>query len=103
MRIPRTQTYGETKYKRLKIYVLDRANVLQSPQTQTYGETNCLKEKLEVLDRTKVLHGPQTQTYGETNYFKEKNTSFGQNQGIAWSSDSNLWGNQLLKEILSFG
>ena len=25
-----------------------------------------------------------------------KNLSFGQNQGIAWSSDSNLWGNQLL-------
>ena len=24
--------------------------------------------------------------------------SFGQNQGIAWSSDSNLWGNQLLKK-----
>src|SRR6266581_304630 len=24
-------------------------------------------------------------------------SSFGQNQGIAWSSDSNLWGNQLLK------
>ena len=30
-----------------------------------------------------------------------KNLSFGQNQGIAWSSDSNLWGNQLLKENLS--
>ena len=25
-------------------------------------------------------------------------SSFGQNQGIAWSSDSNLWGNQLLKK-----
>ena len=49
------------------------------------------------MDRIKVLHGPWTQTYGETNYLK-KNLSFGQNQGIAWSSDSNLWGNQLLKE-----
>ena len=29
--------------------------------------------------------------------------SFGQNQGLTWSSDSNLWGNQLLKENLSFG
>ena len=48
------------------------------------------------MDRIKVLHGPRTQTYGETNYLK-KNLSFGQNQGIAWSSDSNLWGNQLLK------
>ena len=28
----------------------------------------------------------------------KRNLSFGQNQGIAWSSDSNLWGNQLLKE-----
>ena len=28
--------------------------------------------------------------------------SFGQNKGIAWSSDSSLWGNQLLK-MLSFG
>ena len=26
-----------------------------------------------------------------------ENLSFGQNQGIVWSSDSNLWGNQLLK------
>ena len=31
-----------------------------------------------------------------------KKSSFGQNQGIAWSSDSNLWGNQLLKKS-SFG
>ena len=76
------------------------------------------------MDRTKALHGPQTQAYGETNYLKKKykfwteprscmvlglkpmgkpttkrkNTSFGQNQGLAWSSDSSLWGNQLLKE-----
>ena len=82
------------------------------------------------MDRTKVLHGPRTQTYGETNYLEEKTefwteprycmvlglkpmgkpityqclSSFGQNQGIAWSSDSNLWGKQLLKEkIMSFG
>ena len=53
------------------------------------------------MDRTKVLHGPQTQTYGETNYLK-KNLSFGQNQGIAWSSDSNIGGNQLLKEKSKF-
>ena len=50
------------------------------------------------MDRTKVLHGPRTQTYGETNYLK-KNLSFEQYQGIAWSSDSNLWGNQLLIKI----
>ena len=47
------------------------------------------------MDRTKVLYGPRTQTYGETNYLKK--LSFGQNQDIAWSSDSNLWVNQLLK------
>ena len=29
-----------------------------------------------------------------------KTISFGQNQGLAWSLDSNLWGNQLLKEKL---
>ena len=52
------------------------------------------------MDRTKVLHSPRTQTYGETNYLKI--LSFGQNQGVAWSSDSNLWGNQPLKK-LSFG
>ena len=47
------------------------------------------------MDKTKVLHGPRTHAYGETNYLKK--LSFGQNQGIAWPSDSNLWGNQLLK------
>ena len=52
------------------------------------------------MDRTKVLHGLRTQTYGETNYLK-KIIRFGQNQGITWSSDSNLWGNQLLKVNLS--
>ena len=51
----------------------------------------------QVLDRTKVLHGPRTQTYEETNYLPK--SSFGQNQGIAWSSDSDLWGNQLLTKI----
>ena len=53
--------------------------------------------KNSILDTTKVLHGSQTQTYGETSYFK-KNLSTGQNQGLAWSLDSNLWGNQLLQE-----
>ena len=80
--------------------VLDRTKVLHDPRTQTYGETNYLK-KIQVFDRTNVLHGPWTQTYGKTNYLK-KNPSFGQNQGIVWSSDSNLWGNQLLKEKFKF-
>ena len=50
----------------------------------------------QVLDRTKVLHGPRTQTYGETNYLSK--SSFGQNQCIAWSSDSNLWKGRLLNK-----
>ena len=53
--------------------------------------------KNQVLDRTNVLYGSRTQTYGETNYLSK--SSFGQNQGLAWSSDSNLWGNQLLVKI----
>ena len=32
-----------------------------------------------------------------------KTISFGQNQGLVWFSNSNLWGNQLLKRNLSFG
>ena len=56
------------------------------------------------MDRTKGLHGPQTQAYGETKYSKEKTISFGQNQGLAWSSDSSLWGNQLLnRKTTSYG
>ena len=47
-------------------------------------------------DETKALHGPRTQAYGETKYKKEI-TSFIQNQGLAWSSDSILWENQVQK------
>ena len=56
---------------------------------------------IQVLDRTKALYGPRTQASGETNYL-QKNTSFGQNQGLAWSSDPSLWGNQLLTEKYKF-
>ena len=48
-------------------------------------------------DRTKALHGPRTQAYGETRCKKLKITSAGQNLGLAWSSDSSLWGNQVQK------
>ena len=48
-----------------------------------------------------MVHG--TQAYGETKYMK-KIISFGQNQGLAWSSDSSLWENQVHKRNLtSFG
>ena len=80
-----------------------------------------LKRKIKrVLDRTKALYGPRTRAYGETNYLKEFWTeprhclvlglepmgkpttykSFGQNKSTVWSSDSGLWGNQLLKRVL---
>ena len=74
-----------------KNQVLERTKVLHGLRTQTFGETSCFR-KNKVLDRTKVLHGPRTQTYGETSYF-QKTLNIGQNQGLAWSSDSNLWGN----------
>ncbi|MCR2586361.1 hypothetical protein NSP39_24060, partial [Salmonella enterica] len=62
--------------------VLDRTKALHGLRTQAYGET---KYK-EVLDRTKALHGLRTHAYGETKYKR----SFGQNQGLAWSSNSSL-------------
>jgi len=43
---------------------------LHGPRTQAYGETKYIKEILQVLDRTKALHGPRTQAYGETKYTK---------------------------------
>ena len=54
-------------------------------------------EKTKVLDRTRALYGPRTQAYGVTKYLRI-NKGFGQNQGIVWSSDSSLWGNQLPKK-----
>ena len=95
---PRTQTYGETNYLKKIISFGQNQGIAWSSDSNLWGN-QLLKENLS-LDRIKVLHGPRIQTYGETNYLK-KILSFGQNQGIAWSSDSNLWGNQLLKENLS--
>ena len=53
-------------------------------------------EKTKVLDRTRALYGPRTQAYGVTKYLRI-NKGFGKNQGIVWSLDLSLWGNQLLK------
>ena len=97
--------------------------IVWSSNSNLWGN-QLLRWKNWVLDRTKVLYGPRTQTYGETNYLDEKKKtefwieprycmvlglkpmgkpttwmrklSFGQNQCIVWSSDSNLLGNQLL-------
>ena len=76
---PRTQAYGEIKYKTEKSKVLDRTKALHGSRTQAYGETKYKKEISQVLDRTKALHGPRTQAYGETKYKKGKITSFGHN------------------------
>src|SRR6266705_3043121 len=92
---------GKPSTKKEILQVLDRTKALHGPRTQAYGETKYKKENPQVLDRTKALHGPRTQAYGETKYKKGNLTSFGQNQGLAWSSDSSLWGNQVQKkEIL---
>ena len=82
--------------------VLDRTQALHGPRTQAYGETKYAKEKLQVLDRTNALYGPRTQAYGETKYSNQKLQSFGQNPGLAWSSDSSLGGNQVLKQNYKF-
>ena len=55
------------------------------------------KKKKQVQDRTEILHGPRTKSFGETSYFQKKQSTR-QNQGLAWSSESNLWGNYLLPE-----
>src|SRR6266568_2502798 len=113
-----------------KLQVLDRTKALYVPRTQASGETTYLEAKPQVLDRTKALYGPRTQASGETNYLDKnykfwteprpcmvlglmpqgkpttwtKTTSFGQNQGLVWSSDSSLWGNQILRsKTTSFG
>ena len=51
---------------------MDRTKVLHGPRTQAYGDTKYKMEIFQVLDRTKTLHGPRTQAYGETNYLKKK-------------------------------
>ena len=123
---PRTQAYGETKYTR-KITSFEQnqglawssdsslwGNQVQKKNYKFWTESRpCMvlglklmgktstQEKLQVLDRTKVLHGPWTQAYGETKY-RRKITSFGQNQGLEWSSNSSLWGNQVHKKNYKF-
>ena len=116
---PRIQTYGETNYLSILSFGQNQG-IAWSSDSNLWGNQLFIKIKFwteprycmvlrlkpigkpttyqnQVLDRTKVLHSSRTQTYGETNYLLE--LSFGQNQCIAWSSDSNLWGNQLLINI----
>ena len=118
---PRTQAYGETKYKKeishkfwteprpcmvFGLKPMGKPSTLKDLKFWTeprpcmvlglkpMGKPSTKKDLSQVLDRTKALHGPRTQAYGETKYIK-KILSFGQNQGLAWSSDSSLWGNQV--------
>ena len=57
-----------------------------------------LEEQFDIRKKIKnkkcrmVLHGPRTQTY-EKLAISMKNLSTRQTQGLAWSSDSNLWQN----------
>ena len=55
---------------------MDRTKALYGPRTQVYGETKYKKEKLQALDRAKALHGPRTQANGETDYLDEKKFEF---------------------------
>ena len=57
--------------KKAKAQVLDRTKALHGPRTQAYGEIKYKKEILQVLDRTKALYSPRTQAYGETKYVKK--------------------------------
>ena len=50
-----------------------------------------------VLGASNIKFVPHTHANGLIPEGPE-NISFGQNQGLAWFLDSNLWGNQLLKK-----
>ena len=71
---PRTQAYGETKYKNSYYY-----KFWTEPRP-------CIVLGLKPMGK------PSTKTL----IF----TSSGQNQGLVWSSDSSLWGNQAQKFLL---
>ena len=81
--------------------------------------TSCLAPCEISEEREKLNYGPRTQAYTKKKkkFWTEPRPCmvlglkpmgkpstqkiFGQNQGLAWSSDSSLWGNQVLKK--SFG
>ena len=79
---------------------MDRTKVLYGPRTQTYGETNYLDEKTEFTnyldEKTEFWTEPRycmvlgLKPMGKPTTLMRK-LGFGQNQGIVWSSDSNLW------------
>ena len=94
---PRTRANGETKYikNHHKFWTEPRPCMVHGLKPMGKPST---KRKSQVLDRTKALHGPRTQAYGKTKYKKENLIGFGQNQGLAWYTGPNLWGNQPSKK-----
>ena len=92
--VKRNMVLGASDVKRLP-RALDKGLILsglvvQSTESPMEREVNG-QTKGPMLDRTKVLQGPQTQTYEETRH--SNGLSARQNQSLAWSSDSSLWGN----------
>ena len=56
---------------------MDRTKALYGPRTQAYGETKYKKLLLlQVLDRTEALYGPRTRANGETDYLDKKRFGF---------------------------
>ena len=93
---------GKPSTKILIIKVLDRTRALYGPRTQAYGETkykNFNYYKFWTEPRPCKVLGPKPVGKPSTKFFFII-TSFGQNQGLVWSSDSSLWGNQVQKFLL---
>uniref|UniRef100_A0A7N2R930 non-specific serine/threonine protein kinase n=1 Tax=Quercus lobata TaxID=97700 RepID=A0A7N2R930_QUELO len=65
-------------------------------KTQTYGETNYLDEKTGFWTEPRYCRVLGLKPMGKPTTWMRK-LGFGQNQGIVWFSDSNLWGNQPLR------
>ena len=117
---PRTQIYEETNYfeKTYKFWIeprscmvlglkpmgkpttLRKSKFLTEPRScmvlrlKPMGKpTSLRKSKFLTKSRSCMILGLKPMAKPTT---LRKTISFGQNQGLAWSSDSNLWGNQLL-------
>ena len=109
--------------------VLDRTKALYGPRTRAYGETkykNFYYYKFWTEPRSCMVLGlkpmgkPSTKFFYYYKFWTEPRpcmvlglkpmgkpstkipiiTSFGQNQGLVWSSDSSLWGSQVQKFLL---
>ena len=61
------------------------------------GKPTTTKKKYKFWTKSRPCMVFGLKPMGKPNTTKGKNTSFGQNQGLIWFSDSSLWGNQLLQ------